>query len=84
MNYVKYKTIIDPYSKRSRDFLLDHKYSVFRGFLDGVTPDIIAHPCNLEIISENDNREKNTKCSISLGDLNTLIANFGVNNCITV
>jgi hypothetical protein len=50
---------------------VDHRYSRSKGFIDSVSPEIIGHICNLEIIKFYDNRKKSSNCSV---DLNTLIS----------
>ena len=49
---------------------IDHRYSRSKGFIDSISPEIIGHICNLEVIKFHENTKKNSKCSI---DLNTLI-----------
>lgn len=75
-NYNKYKHIIDPSDIRGNDNDLDHKYSVYFGFINNVSPEIIAHPCNLEILSTFNNGSKHTDCSIALDDLLEMISCF--------
>jgi len=48
---------------------LDHKYSIFQGFLDGVPADVIGSKFNLEMLPWRENLIKRTKCSISLEEL---------------
>ncbi len=60
-----------------KEYQLDHKYSVYQGFLDKVDPHIIGHWKNLEVLTQKENRRKSYGCSIiltelkrSIGDLN--------------
>ncbi len=70
-SYRNYKEIINPLNlKRSRDFHLDHKYSISEGFKNGILPPLIGNYHNLEIINSKENLSKNKKCSI---DLETLL-----------
>jgi hypothetical protein len=52
----------DPYQ-------LDHKFSVVQGFLNNVSPEIIGHISNLEMITARANNSKGSSCSISLEEL---------------
>ena len=56
---------------------LDHKYSMLQGYIDGIEPQIIGSIVNLEIITANQNRTKQTKCSI---DKETLLTLYKENN----
>lgn len=47
----------------------DHMYSIKEGFINGVLPEIIKHPANCELITQNENNLKKTKCSITLEEL---------------
>lgn len=69
INYNKYIEIIDPNKKRGKDFHLDHKYSVCRGFYDGIPPEVIGSVANLEVIPATENLKKSAKCSITLEEL---------------
>lgn len=49
---------------------LDHKYSIYNGFINNIDPKIIGHYKNLEILESKINRnEKGKKSSISLVEL---------------
>jgi hypothetical protein len=54
---------------RGKDYHLDHKYSIVRGFLDNIEEEIIASPLNLEIKSSKDNLSKQGNCDITLEEL---------------
>jgi len=70
-----YKSIINHSNKikdfelRSREYHLDHKYSVSEGFKNNIDPKIIGHFVNLEVIPAVNNLEKSGKCSIELNEL---------------
>jgi len=68
-NFKLHKNIIDPKNLRGVDYHLDHKYSIFEGYLNNIDPDIIASIYNLEILNASDNCSKNIKCSITKEDL---------------
>jgi len=48
---------------------LDHKYSIYEGFLNDIDPKIISHYKNLQIISKKENRQKKFNSSITLNEL---------------
>jgi len=48
---------------------LDHKFSIFEGFKQGVEPEIIGNINNLEFIPWEDNLSKGSNCSITLEEL---------------
>ena len=50
---------------RSREFHLDHKYSIKMGFINGIDAKIIGSVVNLEILPNVLNCSKQHKCSIS-------------------
>ena len=45
-------------SKRSREYHLDHRYSIYEGFSNNIIPSIIAYKNNLEIIPQSKNIRK--------------------------
>lgn len=55
--------------RRGREFHLDHKYSVYEGFLNNVSPEIVGHWKNLQILSQVRNISKSSLSSISLSNL---------------
>ena len=58
-SYRRYKSIINPnLIQRSRAFQLDHKFSIIEGYKNNITPDIIGHYKNLQMLSAKDNRAK--------------------------
>jgi hypothetical protein len=69
MNYHRYKYIIDPNSQRGNGYHLDHRFSIKAGFVHKVSPAIIGHYRNLELLPADQNMRKNAKCSITLNEL---------------
>ncbi len=68
--YKEYKDIINPNNyKRGNKYNLDHKYSIYEGFINNVSPKIIASVKNLEVIPRFDNMSKGKKCSINLNEI---------------
>ena len=66
--------LLKNYEKRgisgiSGAYCLDHKYSIFEGFKNGIKPEIIASLKNLVFIPWRDNVVKRTKCSITKEEL---------------
>jgi hypothetical protein len=48
---------------------LDHKYSIYQGFIDKIDPKIIGSVCNLQILPFNENISKGCRCSITKEEL---------------
>ena len=69
MNYHRYKSIIDPYSQRGNDYHLDHKFSIKAGYINKISPSVIGHYQNLQLLEADQNLKKNAKCSITLEEL---------------
>lgn len=67
--YRRYKKQIDPDGLRGNDYHLDHKYSIFQGYIDNIDPNIISSVYNLEIIEASTNMSKKIKCNISKENL---------------
>lgn len=59
--------------KKNKKDSLDHKYSIFNGFINDVPPKIIGSIHNLEYINAAENAKKQTNCSI---DLQTLVEKY--------
>lgn len=69
-----YQNKINPHNlERGADYELDHKFSITEGFKQNVSPEIIGHYANLELLPKFDNRSKRIRCSIALTELNELI-----------
>lgn len=73
MNYHRYKSVIDPHNKRGNGYHLDHRFSIKAGFVNKVSPAVIGHHRNLELLPAEQNMKKNAKCSITLEDLMEMI-----------
>ena len=74
--YKKFKQEINPNDLQRKSgsggYHLDHKYSVFQGFVDDIPSYIIACKYNLQILPGPENLSKGIKCSISLECLTSL------------
>jgi hypothetical protein len=69
-SYKKYYNQINPSNlKRGKNYHLDHKYSIYEGFLNNISPKIIGGYNNLEILKSCENLKKNKKSSIRLNEL---------------
>lgn len=79
-NFNKYKSLVNRYTDRSllfygnlvenlemrsKEFQLDHKYSIKMGFINDIPPEIIGSIVNLEILPAKLNNSKKEKCSIT-------------------
>jgi hypothetical protein len=60
---------IKDFSFRSREFHLDHKFSIKEGFKNNIDPRIIGHWKNLEVIHWLENEKKFDRCSIEINKL---------------
>lgn len=66
---------IENYNLRGRNDIvenahhIDHKYSIFQGFVDNIPPYIIGNICNLEMLYYKNNISKGKKCSITKEEL---------------
>lgn len=56
--YQRYKHVIDPESKRSKDWHVDHIYSVTDGFLNDIPINVISDITNLRLIPAVENYKK--------------------------
>lgn len=54
----------------------DHMYSVSQGFANDISPQLISHPANCELMIHKINNKKNTKSSLSLQQLKERIKEF--------
>lgn len=68
-NYNKYFYQIPNAKLRSREYHLDHKFSVNAGYRSGISEEVIGHYKNLEVIHHSINESKGGNCSISINDL---------------
>ena len=60
---------IDYQNRRGKDYEIDHRYTIYDGFINDVDPTMIAHPSNLEIVPKSYNRQKGSVSSITLCEL---------------
>jgi hypothetical protein len=73
--------LLENYDQRGRSkYHLDHMFSIFEGFKQGVDPCIVGHIRNLKMIPAKENLSKFNKCSITLNDLELLIKAADDNN----
>jgi hypothetical protein len=94
-DFKKYKTLVNRYTdestlfygdllpnlkSRSKDFHLDHKYSMKMGFINDIPPEVIGSVVNLEILPAKLNSSKRAKCSITKQDLLNKYAEFKQNH----
>jgi hypothetical protein len=69
-SYLRYPHLINPHKlPRSRDYHIDHLFSIHAGFNARVDPTVIAHHSNLIIVPAQVNLSKSKQSSISLSDL---------------
>ena len=54
---------------KEHGYELDHKYSIYDGFINNVDPKIIAHYKNLQVVTIEENRQKSKNSSITLEEL---------------
>ena len=78
INYKKYFYLINPSNLRREQFAfhLDHIFSVQDGFNNGVPPEIIANPVNLQMLWWSDNMSKNDTSYMTLKQLYDLYEQF--------
>jgi hypothetical protein len=61
--------LIDRIDLRGADFHVDHRFSMKRGFDEGIVPWIIGSHVNLEVIPAKENTRKLDRCSITKEEL---------------
>lgn len=61
-------------SMGKKGMTVDHNYSIYQAFLEGVSPEIISHPKNLEVVTGSENSIKGVKCSVTLENLKSKIS----------
>jgi hypothetical protein len=69
LTYKQYKHILDPNNLRSREYVLDHIYSVFDGFTNEVPVNVLCHYTNLTLIHKTDNSSKNCRSDKTIEQL---------------
>ena len=83
ITYIKYFYLINPNKlKRGRnEFHLDHIYSIIDGFNNNVSPEVMASPINLQMLTRIENGSKNGASHMTLEQLydlhNKFITNIG-------
>lgn len=72
--YQIHKSQINPddLPRSKHEYHLDHKMSIFDGFVNGVPPDIIASEYNLQMLRADVNNSKNSDSWISVDELEDL------------
>lgn len=66
--------LLENYNQRGRSKChLDHMFSMFEEFQQGVDPCMVGHIQNCKMIPAKENLSKFHKCSITLNDLKSLI-----------
>jgi len=72
--YRQYEKLINPNNLEisKKKYHLDHKYSISEGFKNNVSPFILSSKENLEVVPWKENLSKQTRCSITLDELNQL------------
>jgi hypothetical protein len=69
-NYKKYFNEINPNKyNRGTEYHLDHKFSIYEGFIKGISPKIIGGYKNLSLIDSKKNMSKQKKCSVTLNEI---------------
>lgn len=73
----KYKSLIDPYNLKSdsKNYHIDHIYSVSDGFRNNIDPIIISSHINLQIITKSENLKKGQRSGITKEELYSLYEN---------
>jgi len=61
---------------RKYGYDLDHKYSIYEGFVNNIDPKLIGHYLNLEIIKSKINCTKQSNCTITIEQLKKSIDNL--------
>lgn len=72
-NYIKYKHIINPHNnprkRGNKGWHIDHIVSIFDGFCNSISPEIIASPFNLQMLEGSVNNSKNTNSWMTIEEL---------------
>ena len=75
-------TSLNGYKKRSREYHLDHKFSIFEGFKRNILPYIISDISNLRIITREENVIKGYSCSVTEEELFQAFYDFHNFSCM--
>lgn len=73
-NFTKFFYEIPNARERGKRLHLDHRLSLFDGFRNNISVEIVAHYKNFQMLTINENSSKNKKSDITLEELMTLIA----------
>lgn len=78
INYNKYKNLINPNNlpRGKKSYHIDHIYSVYDGFTNNISAEVISHPANLQMLSSSKNIIKRTKSHHTVAELMEKIKNF--------
>jgi hypothetical protein len=71
-SFRRHKHLIDPFnlkSKDSKNYHIDHIYSIADGFRNNIDPMIVSSMVNLRVITSDENLKKSCKSDIELEDL---------------
>lgn len=74
----KYKNKIERIDYRSVDYPLDHKFSIYKGFINNIKHKYIAHYKNLEIVDREYNSKKQDECSLTIEEFEQLFFNKNI------
>ena len=67
--YQQNKLVLDPHSLRSKEWVLDHIYSVYDGYRNSVPIETLCHPANLRLIAKTQNSSKGPTSIVTLDEL---------------
>jgi len=72
-NYEKHKSQINPGNllrgRTKGTYQLDHVVSKFDGFMNNVSPEVIAHPKNLRMLESSENKKKHARSDMTIEEL---------------
>jgi len=69
-SYKEFSHIINPNNiPRSKIWHLDHKFSIYEGFQNNISPEVIGHWSNLTMLDNSTNQRKGTQCSLTIDQL---------------
>lgn len=70
-NYKEFKHLINPNDlhRTTGKYHLDHIFSKHQGFIDGVSPEVIGHYTNLQMLWHSDNESKCARSDLTLTQL---------------
>lgn len=62
--------------KKKHGVVRDHQFSRKHGFMQGVFPEILRHPCNCQFLTVGENSSKREKSSLTLDQLFSMIEQY--------